>query len=162
MGSVLLASLPNDYLLASVAMFVFLYLGLRIAMPNWVLSRRAGLLLAGPVGLAGGVMQGACGISAPISVTYLNAMRLDRLEFIASIAIFFTAMSAVQGLSLWSVGILTPHRLLYSLLATIPLFSAMPIGIKLTQYISKEKFDTLILILLTAISLRLLYEAFAA
>ncbi len=69
-GSVLLASLPVPLLMASLAGVVFAYIGLRLARPNWVLSRARGRQLGPYVGFVGGVMQGAGGLSAPVSITF--------------------------------------------------------------------------------------------
>jgi uncharacterized membrane protein YfcA len=160
-GSVLLAVLRGDLLLAIVAMVVFVYIGVRLAKPGWTLGRVQAARLAPVAGLIGGMMQGAGGISAPVSVTFLNAMRLERSEFIATISIFFIAMALVQIPALWSLGILTPHLIGLSFLAAIPLFGAMPVGAFLARHISREKFDRIILWLLAAIALRLLYGALA-
>ncbi|MCG6903509.1 MAG: sulfite exporter TauE/SafE family protein [Rhodobacter sp.] len=158
-GSVLLAYLPGDMLLAVVAMVVFVYIGVRLTRPNWILSRASAAKLAGAAGLIGGVMQGAGGISAPVSVTFLNAMRLERAEFIATISIFFATMAVVQIPALWTLGILTPDRAILSLAAGIPLFGGMPVGAWLARRIAREKFDRIILWLLALIALRLLYGA---
>ncbi len=161
LGSIILAVLKGDLLLAIVAGVVFIYIGVRLAKPDWVLGRAQGQRLAGVAGFVGGVMQGAGGISAPVSVTFLNAMRLERAEFIATISVFFVAMAVVQIPALWSLGILTPERIGLSFLAAVPLFGAMPLGAWLARHISREKFDRIILWLLAAIALRLLYGALA-
>lgn len=161
LGSLVLAWLPGDLLLAGLAAVVFLYLGVRLAKPGWVLNRRTGERLAMPAGLLGGLMQGAGGVSAPASVTFLNAMRLDRLEFIATIAVFFVVMGLVQLPTLVAFGIFTPERAALSLAAAVPLFGAMPLGAWLARHLSKEVFDRIILALLTVIALRLMYGAFA-
>lgn len=158
-GSLLLAVLSGDFLMAIVAMVVFAYIAMRLARPDLILSRAAGTRFAGLAGFLGGTMQGAGGISAPVSVTYLNAMRMERNEFIATISIFFAAMSLVQIPALWGLGILTPDRMLLSLAAAIPLFGAMPLGAWLARFVSKEMFDKVILGLLAVIALRLLYTA---
>ena len=92
-------------------------------------------------------------------ITFLNAMRMERGEFIATIAVFFATMSLVQIPTLWSFSVLTLSRLSLSLLAVIPLFGAMPIGKWLAGFTSKEMFDKIILSLLAQIALRLLYAA---
>ena len=158
-GSLVLANVPGDILLGGLALIVFLYLALRFARPDWVLSRAAGDRLAIPAGLLGGVMQGAGGVSAPVSVTFLNAMRLERLEFIATIAVFFATMSLVQLPTLWSLGIMTPERAVLGLAAALPLFGAMPLGAWAARHISRDVFDRIILALLAIIACRLLYGA---
>ena len=104
-------------------------------------------------------MQGAGGISAPISVTFLNAMRLERREFIATISAFFFMMSLLQIPTQIAFGVLNWERAGTAVLAAIPLFGAMPLGERAARHISKEAFDKLILILLSVVALRLAYQA---
>ncbi len=158
-GSVLLATLSTEALMAGLSAIVFAYIALRIARPGWQIERARAEAVAGPVGLLGGLMQGAGGISAPVSVTYLNAMRLDRSEFIATISIFFFMMSVLQIPSLVALGVLTWDRTGLALLAAIPLFAAMPLGERAARHVSKETFDKLILLLLAVVALRLGYAA---
>jgi uncharacterized protein len=158
-GSLVLVWLPGEALLAGLAALVFLYIGLRLAKPDWVLSRELGERYSALAGFLGGFMQGAGGVSAPVSVTFLNAMRLDRLEFIATIAVFFTVIGSIQLPTLWALGVFTPDRAVLSLLAVIPLFGAMPVGAALARRFSKNVFDRIILILLAVIAIRLLWDA---
>lgn len=158
-GSALLASLHTDILMASLALMVFLYIGLRLARPDFTISRSTGERLATSVGFAGGVMQGAGGISAPVSITFLHAMKLERLEFVATIAVFFLVMSVFQVPALAAFGILTWERLGLGIIAALPLFGAMPAGAWAAQRVSRETFNRIILWLLAAIAVRLLYVA---
>ena len=159
LGTFLLAWLSTEVLLSAISGIVFVYVGVRLLRPDWKLERERGYRLAAPAGLAGGLIQGAGGISAPVSVTYLNAMRLDRPEFVATIAVFFLMMASTQVPTLISLGILDWRNAGLGLLATIPLFSAIPLGAYAARRISKEAFDRLILILLMALALRLAYIA---
>jgi len=158
-GSVLLASLSTDMLMGGLACVVFAYIALRLMRPDWQITRAKAEQFAIPVGLAGGLMQGAGGISAPISVTFLNAMRLERSEFIATISVFFLMMSVFQIPSLVALGILNWERTGLAMLGAIPLFGAMPLGERAARRISKATFDKLILLLLTVVALRLAYAA---
>ena len=158
-GTVLLAMLSTDVLMGGIAGLVFLYIALRLSRPDWKLSRSAGNLLAAPAGFVAGVMQGAGGISAPVSITFLNALRFERNEFIATISVYFLAMTALQIPTLVSLGILTPERFGLAVLAIIPMFGAMPIGEWAAKRVSKAAFDKLILVLLAVIALRLSYSA---
>ncbi|GGL55445.1 sulfite exporter TauE/SafE family protein [Wenxinia marina] len=158
-GTVMLVNLPSGLLIGAVALAVLLYIGFRIARPDWTLPRETGRRLAVPAGLLGGVLQGAAGISAPASITFLNAMRLDREEFIGTISLFFMAMCLVQIPLLSAYGLLTPHVALLGLLAMIPLFGAMPVGAWMARHVSRAAFDRIVLGLLGILSLRLLAEA---
>ena len=104
-------------------------------------------------------MQGAGGISAPVSVTFLNAMRLDRPVFIVTISAFFAVMAAIQFPALWSLGLLDDTRLLQSLIAAGLLFAGMPVGERLARRLSARAFDRAMLVLLAAIALRLIWVA---
>lgn len=159
LGSILLASLSTDMLMGGLACVVFAYIALRLSKPDWLIARASAEKLAVPVGFAGGLMQGAGGISAPISVTFLNAMRLERSEFIATISVFFLMMSLFQIPSLVALGILDLERTGLALLGSIPLFGAMPLGERAARHISKATFDKLILLLLSVVALRLAYAA---
>ncbi len=158
-GTVILAVAPGEALLAGLGGIVFIYIALRLMAPNWVLSRELADRTVLPVGLLAGVMQGAGGISAPLSVTFLNAMRLERGAFIATVSAFFGAMAVVQIPVLWAVGILTPALIAWSLLATVPLFGAMSVGAWLGKRIDKAVFDKLVLVLLAVVALKLFYDA---
>jgi uncharacterized membrane protein YfcA len=158
-GSVLLATLPTEILMGSLSAIVFFYIALRLLRPDWRIERARGEAVAAPVGLVGGLMQGAGGISAPVSVTFLNAMRLERSEFIATISIFFFMMSVLQIPSLAALGVLTWDRAGLAVLAAIPLFAAMPLGERAARHVSKETFDRMILVLLAVVALRLGYAA---
>jgi len=158
-GSVFLAWLPTDALLAFLAGVVFLYVLLRVTNPEWQLERTRGERFVAVAGAMGGVMQGAGGISAPVSVTYLNAMRLSREEFIATISVFFSAMSFTQVPSLLALGLLTADRLTFAALSIPPLFFAMWLGEHAAKYLSKTWFDRAILALLVVIAVRLLWTA---
>src|SRR3546814_2219990 len=65
-------------------------------------------------------------------------MRIDRPAFIATISVFFVAMSAMQIPLLVGWGVLTPLRLLLSVAAILPLAAGMPLGAMLARRFSKE------------------------
>ncbi|MFP4239760.1 sulfite exporter TauE/SafE family protein [Rhodosalinus sp.] len=160
-GSVLLAALSGPVLMGTVAGMTLAYVAFRFARPHWVLERHVADRLVMPAGLVAGVMQGAAGISAPVSITFISAMRLPREAFIATISVLFLAMSVVQIPALWSLGILTPDRLMLSLAACVPLFGGMPVGNVLARYMARETFDRIVMALLVVIAVRLAWAAVA-
>jgi uncharacterized membrane protein YfcA len=158
-GSAILVSLSSDLLLLCVAGVVFLYIAFRLTRPHWALDLGVATRLAALAGFVGGVLQGAAGISAPVSVSFLNATRMDRPAFIATISIFFAAMAVVQIPLLAAWGVMTQQRALLSALAILPLLAGMPLGAYLARHMSKEFFDRVILALLALIALRLVISA---
>jgi len=158
-GTFMLANLPHEALLIFVALSVFAYIGFRLAKPHWVLSFAAAQKLALPIGTVAGVMQGAAGVSAPVSITFLNALRTERAAFVATISTFFAAMAVVQIPLLTHYGFLNCERFFWSCAALVPLVAGMPIGAALARRVSKDVFDRVILVLLALVALRLLSEA---
>ena len=111
------------------------------------------------MGALGGVLQGAAGISAPVSVSFLNAMQLSRRVFIPTISLFFAATTAVQVPLLLAAGVMTPTILLIGVTALVPLFLGMRIGGWLAKSISARSFDRLILLMLAALTVKLSTDA---
>ena len=158
-GTVMLANLAPELLLLTVAGAVFAYIAFRLARPNWVLGFALGQRLAAPAGFLGGVLQGASGVSAPVSITFLNAMKLERPAFIGTIALFFVSMAVVQIPLLVVYDFMTPVTLLFGVGALGVIFASMPIGAYLARHVSREAFDRIILVLLGAIALRLVVDS---
>lgn len=159
LGTGLLAVLPEAALALLIAGAVALYVLLRLVRPDLRLAFATARAMVLPVGTAAGVLQGAAGISGPISVSFLSAMRLERPVFIATVSAFFVAMSAVQLLALVAVGLMTPGRLALSVVAILPVLAAMPLGNWVGGRLSARVFDRIILTLLTVMSARLAWSA---
>lgn len=157
-GSALLASLPSQFLSLTVGILALVYLGFRLHKPNWSLKRGTANRLALPAGVSAGILQGAAGISAPVSLTFIHALGLSRPQFIATISVFFASMSIIQIPSLAIFGVLDGQRFLISMLACIPLFASMPVGAWIVRYVKPEIFDKMIMALLFIIAIGLILE----
>ncbi len=155
-GTLALAWLSSNVLMLSVGLIVLGYVCFRLMNPNWKLSWPMAQKLAAPAGGLGGFFQGAIGLSAPISMTFMNASGVERKAFIATVSLYFFSMALVQLPAQFALGIMTTERLIYSLLATFPLLAGLPIGNFLGRRISPQMFDKIILVVLTLLALRLL------
>ena len=151
----MLAHFSAAVLTIGMAVIILLYVGLRLLRPAARLSFAKARRWVGLAGVVAGTMQGAAGISAPVSVTFLNAMRLERPAFIVTISVFFAAMSAVQMPTLWAYDLISPVLLAGSTAALIPLFLFMRVGSWLARHLSAQAFDRLTLVLLTLLAVRL-------
>ncbi|MEQ5868881.1 sulfite exporter TauE/SafE family protein [Sagittula sp. NFXS13] len=160
LGTVMLAHVAPHILLMMVAIMVLLYVAFRLARPDWTLGRGTADRTVLPAGVLAGVLQGATGLSAPVSITFLNAMRLERVVFAATISLFFLAMTLIQIPTMIWYELLTPVRALASAAALVPLMGAMPLGAWLARRLDKATFDRVILLLLTVIALKLLADIF--
>jgi len=157
-GTVMLAAFSPRMLLLIVAIAVLLYIGARLARPDLLLGRELATRLAIPAGAVAGLLQGSGGLSAPVSLTFLNAMGLTRTHFISTVSIFFAVMTAAQVPMMGALGLLSWQGLALSFLAMFPILAFMPVGAALAKRFSKEAFDRAILALLTVLAVKLIYD----
>ncbi|TYB85170.1 sulfite exporter TauE/SafE family protein [Oceaniovalibus sp. ACAM 378] len=161
LGTVILASLPLEALQLSTALVVIAYIALRLIRPDLSLLRTTADRIVLPMGFAAGILQGAAGVSAPISVSFLNAMRLSRPAFIATISAFFVVMSVVQVPVLFAYDLMTWQLFGVGALALVPLFAGMPLGAAAAERIGPKGFDRIILVFLGLLACRLIWTALA-
>lgn len=159
LGTVLLAYLPASILSVAIAAIIFAYIGLRLTKPDLKLQLTSARKLLWPAGLFGGVLQGAVGISAPVSVIFLNAMRIPRPQFIFTISVFFAAMCFVQLPLQISFGLMNWNIAIFGLLAILPLLATIPIGEWIGKRLSPIIFDKAILVVLAVLAIRLIWVA---
>jgi uncharacterized membrane protein YfcA len=159
-GTWLLTTLPADVLSFALAVTTIVYIVMRLARPDFAISPAAAFKWSPIAGAVAGGLQGATGVSAPVSVTFVNGMRLSRPQFVLTLSALFLAFVLAQIPALALAGVLTWQRLLYSALALVPVAGGMPIGAWLARRMSAQAFDRLILLLLAVIAVKLLFEAF--
>ena len=155
-GTAILATAPTELLSNLIALIILVYIALRLARPDFGLTDALARKLVWAVGGFAGVLQGALGISAPVSIGFLNAMRISREAFIATIATFFGMMAFAQIPIMMAFDLLTWPLLALGTLAVLPLMAFMPLGNWLAKKLSAAAFDRLILLLLSALAIRLL------
>lgn len=157
-GTFMLAYLPTDLLTTMIAVAITIYIAFRLIKPEWVLQYATALRIVVPVGAIAGVLQGSLGISAPVSLTFLNAMKPEREQFIATVSLFFVSLALVQLPFLIGLGLMTSERFWISCIALIPLIGCMPLGAFLARYVPRSVFDKLILAMLALIAVKLFVE----
>mgnify|MGYP001370959181 FL=1 len=160
LGTILLANLSIKILTLSVAFIVIVYILLKLIVPSWKLTYEKAKKLVFLMGGFGGVLQGTAGLSAPISITFLNSMKLERNQFIPTISVYFGVMSIFQMPTLYYYNFLNLEIILVSCISTLVLLSFMPIGSWIAKSVSKESFDKITLILLGFIAFRIIYLNF--
>ncbi|WP_051631228.1 sulfite exporter TauE/SafE family protein [Afifella pfennigii] len=158
-GTFLLTQLPGEILSLALALMVLAYVALRLLQPQWKLALAPARRLAPAVGLVSGALQGATGISAPVSATFISALRLPQPQFVFAVSTLFTGFVLAQIPSLALAGILTPERAAYSLVALLPTFLGLRLGNWLGRYLNAAHFDRLILLMLVLIALKLFADS---
>ena len=160
LGTILLVNLPIKILTLSVACIVIIYILLKLIVPSWKLNYIKAKKLVFLMGAGGGVLQGSAGLSAPISITFLNSMKLERNQFIPTISVYFGVMSIFQMPTLYYYDFLNLEIIIMSCISTIVLMAFMPFGSWIAKSVSKDSFDKITLILLGFIALRIIYLNF--
>ena len=160
LGTILLVNLPIKILTLSVASIVIIYILLKLIVPSWKLNYIKAKKLVFLMGAGGGILQGSAGLSAPISITFLNSMKLERNQFIPTISVYFGVMSIFQMPTLYYYDFLNLENIIMSCISTIVLMAFMPFGSWIAKSVSKDSFDKITLILLGFIALRIIYLNF--
>ena len=160
LGTILLANLSIKILTLSVAFIVIVYILLKLLVPSWKLTYEKAKKLVFLMGSLGGILQGTAGLSAPISITFLNSMKLERNQFIPTISVYFGVMSIFQMPTLYYYDFLNLEIIIVSFISTLVLLLFMPFGSWIAKSVSKESFDKITLILLGFIAFRIIYLNF--
>ena len=156
-GSLMLYRASGGVLEIVMAGLVLVYVGFRLCKPNWQLSMPVAQKLNMPMGFLAGFLQGAFGISAPATLTFLNAIKFERTEFIIIVSMFFMTMSLTQFPTLLYLGVMQTEHLVLGLLAIIPLLGFMPVGAFILRRATPDLFDRALLIVLVGVAVRLLW-----
>ncbi|MDX1780567.1 MAG: sulfite exporter TauE/SafE family protein [Thalassovita sp.] len=159
LGTVALAGWRPDLLMLMVAVALVSYIAFRLARPAWQMPKPLASKLALPVGIVAGALQGASGLSAPVSLTFLNAIRFERDMFVATVSLYFIALGVAQLPVQIAYGIMTTERFAYSALSLIPLIGFMPVGAWIGRRLSREVFDQLILLILVVLAIKIIFDA---
>ncbi|MFB9869657.1 sulfite exporter TauE/SafE family protein [Vreelandella sulfidaeris] len=157
-----LVAFSAETLSLGVACAIVLYLIIKLARRQMALPFHIAQRMVIPVGLLAGMLQGAAGMSAPASVTFLNAMQLERRVYIGSISVFFVAITCVQIPALVSARILTVELFCFSVLALIVIVATMPLGARLGKQLPHRWFDNLIMLLLAGIAGKIFIDTLIA
>ncbi|MDB3860580.1 sulfite exporter TauE/SafE family protein [Paracoccaceae bacterium] len=157
-GTIVLASMETGFIQFLVGTLTLGYVLVRLLKPKKQISCSLTRILTPLVGLFGGVVQGSCGISAPVALSFLNALNLKRETFIFSISCFFFSMALVQICTVYFFGLLSLTIVFLGLLSIIPQIAFMPVGNYLIKKFSAGTFDKLILLFLIILSIKILSE----
>lgn len=159
LGTAILAYLPVSLLSLLISILVFTYIALRFMRPDFTLSMETANKWVLTSGFSGGILQGALGLSFPIVITFLNAIRLPRNIFVLTTSVFFASMSAIQIPMQFWLGLLTWKLAAISLLGIIPLIIGMHVGEKFGKNLNQKRFDQTILLILTLLGCKMFIDS---
>ena len=102
------------------------------------------------------------GIAGPIIVTYMHAMKIDRNVLVFGLSAVFLAYGLGQAVIYVSLGLVNEARLIQSVVAMIPVFVGMPIGLWLGRRINAKTFQVCVIVLLLVSGAKLFWDGLAA
>jgi uncharacterized protein len=158
-GTFLLGIAPDAWLAIGLAGLLIAYLVFSLLQPEFALSREKAQRIALPMGLVTGLLQGAAGLSTPVSVTFIHAQRLTRAAHVFAVSSVFMVLSATQIVALTAIGVMTWRLAAASAAALVPIMLGVWIGQHLGERVSRRTFERLTLGVLFLIALGLLAKA---
>lgn len=148
LGTWMLVRMPEEPLMIGLALTVFGYVGHSARSPQASLAPATARRWSPLLGVASGVMQGAVGVSGPLVAGWIHAYRLPPNAFVFSVTMLFLLSGGTQLALLVGNGLLAGTRL-WIAVAAIPLVLVLiPLGARLRDRLSTERFDRAVLAVL--------------
>ncbi len=139
-----------------LAAVVLLFCATRATTMNFAVPPRSERWLNPVMGTVAGVLGGVSNFFGPPLILYLSALRLDKDEFVGTIALFFMIGGLPLYASLTFHGVLSPNIGGLSCLAAVPVMVGVYAGQRLRDRVSQSHFERLMLIVLVFTALNLL------
>ncbi len=155
-GSILLVLLDTSVLSTWLGVLTVIFVLTDRMRAKWQLPSNQERLLGPIAGFGTGVLNGISGISAPILVTYLYSLRLDKRHFVYMITLVFIVLNLAQSINFWLLGLFTPEIVFISLTYIIPIVLGTIVGTRLQEKVSQKFFNNLVLTALFLIGLDLI------
>lgn len=156
LGTALLGLVPEAWLATTLGVLLLVYLAVHLARPEFNISEPAARRAALPVGVVTGVMQGAAGVSTPVSVTFIHSQRLPREAHLFAVSSIFTIMAVAQVVALSAAGIMDLRLAATSVAAVVPIMVGVWLGQILGDHVSRQVFERLTLVVLFLVAVGLL------
>lgn len=158
-GTIALVSVPERALVALLVVVVLAYAVTFFTTPEFTIEPARARRLAPAVGLAGGAMQGAVGISAPIFASWVHAQRLPRNAMVLAVTTLF-AMAGAAQLPVLAINGTMDDLWWLSIAGVGPALATIPWGARLRDTVSSTTFDRIVVLTVTGSTLGLAARTF--
>ena len=156
LGTFLLAYLDRNLLFLILGSLLLLYLALETRRRTLVIPPAQEKFWGPVAGGLSGVSQGLTGAAGPTTAIYMLSLNLTPREFVFLTSVIFIAINAGQIAGILYLDLYTKQRLVYALIAFVPVMAGTWIGIRLRGKLSSRGFRNAILILLLLMALNML------
>jgi uncharacterized membrane protein YfcA len=161
-GTYILASLDDRALMRLLIVWIALYLLVLLLKPDFRLQGKAAERGSPVLAAFAGVCQGATGIAGPVVATWIHAYRLEKETYVFAVSIMFLVISGVHVSAVSAGGLIDSQRLVEGLMAVIPTLLFVPLGMRMTRYLSPLLFNRLIILCIVAMEARMIWKEFFA
>ena len=156
-GTWILANIDERALTIVLAVWIAFYLatvvfGLRVRPEG-----RAAKILSPLLALAAGIAQGATGMSGPFIATWAHAWGFVKESYVFATSLLFLSISCTHVIGISIAGLYDQDRIIQGLLAIVPVLIFVPVGMRLTRYISPKAFNWIIIGLIAAMEVKLVW-----
>jgi len=160
-GVLFLTNIEGRYVALVLGISVLVYIAVSLWKPHLRLSDRAAKSAAAPVGLVGGILQGATGLSSVVLASYIHALGLTPRAFVFMLSTLFQVFALVQLIGFWVAGLYTPDIITASLVAAVPATAVLAFGTRLSFRISPVVFNRMVMAVLGLSAIKMLFDAVA-
>lgn len=160
-GAKLLVSAEERWLYLVLGSSVLAISIVTVTMPTLVVPRRLERVLSPVVGAVAGLLGGSSSLFGPPIMIYLMALKLERAEYVATVALLYFLGSLCFLASLILLGSFGWTAALYSGLAMLPVFAGMMIGQKIGERLGRRNFQRVLVLLYVATAMTFFYKALA-
>jgi len=159
LGTKVLVTLPLWVLNFCLGVMVLIFVGSKWLRFEFTIPPRLEKLLSLPTGLLGGFLNGMTNAAGPALAIYLYSLRLQKREFIKTIATMFmiTKVSQLIAVSTWNL--FNQSTLLLSLQVTLFVLLGFYAGLKTQDRVNQQTFNRGLLLLLFCIGVTLLVRS---
>ncbi|HZD41512.1 MAG TPA: sulfite exporter TauE/SafE family protein [Terriglobales bacterium] len=159
LGTKILVTLPLWMLNFCLGIMVLIFVTSNWLRFEFVIPPRFEKILAVPTGFIGGLLNGMTNAAGPAVAIYLYSLKLQKKEFIKTIATIFmiTKISQLVAVSTWNL--FNRSTLLLSLQVTLFVLLGFYAGLKTQDRINQQLFNRALLLLLFCVGITLLVRS---
>ena len=159
LGTAVLMNLPLWILNFCLGVMVLVFVSFNWLKFEFRIAPGLEKLLSVPVGFLSGFLNGITNAAGPVLAIYLYSLKLEKRDFIKSIATIFvfTKLSQLAAVSSWNL--FNGSTLLLSLQVTLFTLAGFYAGLKTQDRVNQRTFNRALLILLFVIGVTLLMRA---
>ena len=158
-GTAVLVSLPLWVLNFCLGVMVLVFVTSNWLRFDFAISPRLEKLLTLPVGFISGFLNGMTNAAGPALAIYLYSLKLEKRQFIKSIATIFIMTKLTQLVAVSSWNLFNGSTLALSLQVTLFTLAGFYVGLKTQDRINQQTFNRALLTLLFIIGVTLVIRA---